>query len=265
MVPGVATLVLKRIDLSNAERLFYPTVPVLVTVEYNGRIGGMLAAWWCQVSFKPLLVAVAIAPERYTYKLIKKSGVFALNLLDYSLVDKTPFLGDVSERFFKDKIREAGLTIMRGEVLGAPIVTEAAAAIEARLYKIVEAGDHDLFIGEVVAAYAIEDFENGMWRLKKYRPLMYLGRTRRPGPVYRVYVAAKEFEKRELEFAAGRLKEYAERRRMVLNEVYRAADEARTEDELRQVIAEIVSKYGLEADDVEYYFEEARRRMKTKR
>lgn len=36
----------------------------------------MLAAWWCQLSFNPPTLGVSLSPERYTYKLVKGSGVF---------------------------------------------------------------------------------------------------------------------------------------------------------------------------------------------
>ncbi|WP_082398120.1 flavin reductase [Aeropyrum camini] len=69
------------------------------------------------------------------------------NLLDFRLADKAPFLGDVSERILPGKIKEAGLNIVRGEVLGAPLIAEASAAVELELVDVVEAGDHDIFLG----------------------------------------------------------------------------------------------------------------------
>ncbi|MET1127765.1 MAG: flavin reductase family protein [Thermoproteota archaeon] len=252
---------MKRVSLESAERLFYPVIPALVMAEHRGRVGGMLAAWWTQLSFKPLLVGVAIAPERYTYKLIRGSGVFGLNLLDFSKVEITPYLGDVSARFMPDKLERAGLSIVKGEVLGAPIVAEAAAAVEAKLAKVVELGDHDLFVGEVVAAYAIEDFQ-GMWRLKDYKPLMYLGRTRRPGPVRRVYLAARGWDRVELEYAGGELRRFAELRREVLNRAIEIVKSSPTADEAKLKLRELIRSYGLEEDDVDFYLEEALRTLK---
>jgi len=78
------------VGLEVLERLLYPVVPVLVTAEHGGRVGGMLAAWWMQASFNPPLLAVAIAPERYTYKLVRESGVFAFNLLDFRDAPRRP-------------------------------------------------------------------------------------------------------------------------------------------------------------------------------
>ncbi len=253
---------LRRVDLGEAERLLYPVIPAFVTSEFNGRVGGMLAAWWTQLSFKPFLVGVAIAPERFTYKPIRRSKVFAVNLLDFKYVDRTPLLGDVSERFYLDKLRAAGFTVVKGDVLGAPIVLEASAALELALTNIVETGDHDLFIGEVKAAYAREEFK-GLWDLRLYKPIMYLGRTRRPDVVKRVYVTLKDVDVRELEYAPGSLKEYSNLRFKVLEEVEEAVKHLSNVslEEKLQAIARILESHGLDPGDAEYYLEEVGRRL----
>lgn len=259
---GVRTV--RRIPLNALERMLYPVIPVVVTAEYNGRIGGMLAAWWMQASFNPPLLSVAIAPERYTYKLVAKSGKFAFNFLDYKFVEKMPYLGDVSERFLKDKIKRAGFKIKHGEVLGAPIIEEASAAVELKLVKIVRAGDHDIFIGRAESAYAIDDFENGMWKLNSYNPLFYLGRTRRPGPVYRVYLSPTGWERREIEFARGELKRYAERRIEIMDRIMEIVGESRDKDQAIFESKQLVKSEGLEDDDAELLVEEALRRIQPK-
>ncbi len=257
-------MALRRVELGVAERLLYPVVPAVITAEHRGRLGAMVAAWWMQVSFTPFMVAVAIAPERYTYKLVRGSGVFGLNLLGAEHLEKLSLLGDVSARFMRDKVERSGLRVVRGEALGAPLIAEAAAALEARVWRVYEAGDHDIFVGEVAAAYASEDFADGMWRLERYRPIMYLGRTRRPGPVRRVYVVPEAFRRVEVDYAPGDLRRYAEARRRLLDDLYRAAEEARDEAELRRRVEEIVSRHGLEPDDVEPLLEEARRRARAR-
>ena len=48
------------------------TSPVVVITAKSGeRINGMTAAWIMQCSFDPAMVAVSIAPERFTYELIR--------------------------------------------------------------------------------------------------------------------------------------------------------------------------------------------------
>jgi len=153
---------LKEIPYKYIDRILYPAIPVAVTAEYNNRVGCMIAAWWTQISFNPFLIGVSIAPERYTYKLIKKSKRFGLNFIDFRYITKLPYLGDVSERFMKNKVLKSGFTIFRGKALNIPLLNESSASIEMELKDIFKCGDHDLFVGKVVKAYASQDFVRGL-------------------------------------------------------------------------------------------------------
>jgi flavin reductase (DIM6/NTAB) family NADH-FMN oxidoreductase RutF len=71
-------------DSAKIHRLFYPQVPVIVTVERKGRVGAMAAIWCVPLSFRPPLIGLAIAPEYETYNMIFETRAFAVNWLDYS-------------------------------------------------------------------------------------------------------------------------------------------------------------------------------------
>ncbi|MFQ6134349.1 MAG: flavin reductase family protein [Nitrososphaerales archaeon] len=166
---------LKKISNVRGLRLFYPTVPVIVTAKSGGRFNAMPAAWATPLSFIPPLVAVSIAPERYTYRLITESGYFALNWVDFKYVKEVVYLGEVSGRYRGDKVSAAGFTVVKGERV--PVLGEAVGVVECRLKERFEVGDHDLFVGECLAAYVSEDFTE-TWRLKDYSPLLSLGSVR---------------------------------------------------------------------------------------
>ena len=254
-------MVLKRMSLDICERVFYPVIPIIVTASKGTRIGGLAAAWWSYLSFKPPLIGVSIAPERFTYRLIKSTGVYGLNLLDFKDIDKMPYIGDVSERFYRDKLRRGGIKVFYGDKLGVPLIEEAVAAAEVKLVKTVDVGDHDWFIGEIVSIYVSQGFDGYMWRLENYNPIMYLGRTRRPGKVYRVYLSPKDYEWRRIEFAPGELAEAARIRHMVRDEVFRllAGSRGHKVSELKEVLKPLIDKYGLDEEDIEIYIEEAKR------
>ncbi|AFH42871.1 MULTISPECIES: flavin reductase [Fervidicoccus] len=63
----------------------------------------MVASWWTQISVNPLLIGVSVSPERYTYKLLKKSSTFAINFLVVKYIKKLWIIGEVSERLSKSK------------------------------------------------------------------------------------------------------------------------------------------------------------------
>ncbi len=120
----------------------------VVTTRLEDVVNGMTAAWVSQVSLKPLLVMVSVAPSRYSHDLIKKSGIFAINVLDRDQADLGKRFGFKSGRQV-DKF--AGLSLTTGTT-GAPILPQAYAYLELKLQETFPAGDHTLFVGEVVAA-----------------------------------------------------------------------------------------------------------------
>jgi len=100
------------------------------------------------VSLHPLLVMVSIAPPRYSHDLIKESGVLAVNVLTSDQVDLGKRFGYKSGRKV-DKF--AGLEWITAAT-GAPILPQAYAYLDLKLVSTFTAGDHTLFVGEVVEA-----------------------------------------------------------------------------------------------------------------
>uniref|UniRef100_A0A7C3Z341 Flavin reductase n=1 Tax=Desulfobacca acetoxidans TaxID=60893 RepID=A0A7C3Z341_9BACT len=120
----------------------------LITTRLGDRINGMTASWVSQVSLNPLLLVVSIAPARYSHDLIKESGVFAVNVLTPEQIDLGKRFGFASGRRV-DKF--AGLEYITA-VTRSPILPQAYAYFDMNLVNTFPAGDHTLFVGEVVAA-----------------------------------------------------------------------------------------------------------------
>jgi len=123
------------------------TSPVtVVTARSGGKINGMTVAWIMQAAYNPALIVVSIAPERYTYSLIKESRAFGVNILanDQKAIGK--HFGFSSGRNI-DKFKGIKFHESKAHV---PILDGIYAYIECKLVNIANAGDHDLFIGEVV-------------------------------------------------------------------------------------------------------------------
>jgi len=125
----------------------------IITARDGERINGMTAAWVSQVSFRPLLVMVSIAPERYTFELIDRSGYFAVNALHVNQIEIARGFGFRSGRK-ADKFEGVA---HQAAPNGSPILSEANAWLECRVVDRHRAGDHTLFIGEVVAGEVLKD------------------------------------------------------------------------------------------------------------
>ncbi len=120
----------------------------VVTTRWGDRVNGMTASWVSQVSLKPLLLMVSIAPARYSHDLIKESGVFAINVLTHEQIDLGKRFGYQSGRRV-DKF--AGLDYTTAAT-GSPILPQVFAFFDLQLVETFPAEDHTLFVGKVLEA-----------------------------------------------------------------------------------------------------------------
>ena len=103
--------------------------------------------WFTQVSFEPILVAVAIQKTSFSYGLIEKSSLFTVNILKSK--DQEAIEGYTKSRAKKpDKMH--GAAISDGEKTGTPVLDVAVAYLEGKVsQKITSGGDHDIFVAEI--------------------------------------------------------------------------------------------------------------------
>jgi flavin reductase (DIM6/NTAB) family NADH-FMN oxidoreductase RutF len=164
----------KDVGLARFHRLFYPQVPVVITSEFDGRVGGMPAIWCMPLSFNPPLAGVAIAPEHETYGIINGARAFGINWLGFSHARRIGELGQTSAKAYANKLPAAGFKTIKGKRTSQPLIQEASAAMECRLNETHRTGTHELVIGEVVNAMANSDFAD-YWNLSRYNPPLYVG------------------------------------------------------------------------------------------
>jgi flavin reductase (DIM6/NTAB) family NADH-FMN oxidoreductase RutF len=117
-------------------------------VGSDGEVNGFTTCWVSQVSFEPQQVIVAARRAQHTHDLISASGIFSLNFLDTTQEDLA--------RKFTQPLEHAdgavgGSPYSTGES-GVPLFDEAFAHLECRIVGTLEAGDHTVFLGEVVAS-----------------------------------------------------------------------------------------------------------------
>ena len=143
----------KPIPLKRANRLINNGCTVLVTARHGEKESIITLAWQTPVSKSPPLAAISVGPSRYSHDLIAKSGQFVINVPPFSLLKETIYCGTVSGRD-GDKFAGAGLTQEPAQTVSAPLIAECIGHLECRVVKEISAGDHTLFLGEIVAASA---------------------------------------------------------------------------------------------------------------
>jgi len=150
---------MKTISTNEWVYILHPRPAVVIVSGSWEDYSAMAASWVTPVSRKPPMVGVAISRKRYTYEKIVSSKEFAVCILGYDKLKELHKLGSVSGRELKDKIVSCGLKKTRGKKVSCPVIEDSIAVAECKLFKIVESGDHDVVLGEVLEAYMKESLE----------------------------------------------------------------------------------------------------------
>ncbi|MFH1485312.1 MAG: flavin reductase family protein [Chloroflexota bacterium] len=155
---------------------YYPSVASIVTCHARGKDNGMAAAWNFPLSHTPPIFGVCVSAKRFSYELILEAGEFAVNFLPYSSIELIERMGANSGRDV-DKFARFSVAVEKAVKIGAPLLKDAYAAYECRLLEHRLYGDHELVIGEVVAAhYDSEAFTaEGIIRPERVSPALYIG------------------------------------------------------------------------------------------
>ena len=120
----------------------------VVGARHADRTNALTCAWVMRVSHRPPLVAVAVGKTRFTHDLIAASGAFSVNVLAEGQVELARHFGLKSGR---DGDKFAGIPYREGRT-GSPILEGVAAWLDCRLVEGFPAGDHTIFVGEVIDA-----------------------------------------------------------------------------------------------------------------
>ena len=140
-------------DSSQTRGEILKTIPygfyVTGVLESDGKANGFTTNWVSQVSFEPQQVIVAVTKDQHTHDLIEASGVFSLNFLDTEQ--------EKLARAFTEPLEPAdgeigGASYKPGKETGAPLFDDAFANLECRVVGKMEAGDHTVYLGEIVAS-----------------------------------------------------------------------------------------------------------------
>lgn len=129
---------------------------VWAVAEYDGKRSICPLGWKMNTSISPPMMAISVAPSRFTHELIVKSGEFVLAWPGEDLAEETLFCGTNSGRNV-DKFKETGLTPVKGEFVNAPLIKECIANLECKLVGQLTTGDHTIFVGEILAVWVNEN------------------------------------------------------------------------------------------------------------
>lgn len=123
-------------------------VYVVTTGGESKEVGAFTAAWLMQVSFDPLLLALAVDKTSHSQALLEENRVFAINFLGQGQTPLAARLGTphhIQPHKFTSVARHPGVT-------GVPVLDEVLAYLECEASHILDpGGDHVIYVGKVVA------------------------------------------------------------------------------------------------------------------
>ena len=118
-----------------------------VTAKHGDELSMMTANWLGQCSFEPPMVVLAAESDSHSRAVIESSGAFAVNLYENGQRD---LAGNLGRTFGKHPEKIADMAWQPGPETGSPLLDAALAWVECRIVSSMSAGDHVLFVAEVV-------------------------------------------------------------------------------------------------------------------
>ena len=148
---------MKTVPFAEAMKRKYPEWVMLVTtVDEQGKPNVMPAGWAMVASHVPPMFAISVGHARHTHKLIRGQREFVIAFPGPGLGAAIAYTGSRSGRDV-DKFKESGLTPLKARETRAPLLSGCVINLECKLDGELEAGDHTVFLGRVVAAHVDED------------------------------------------------------------------------------------------------------------
>jgi len=145
---------------ANKKGSLWPAPRVLVSCRgLNGEDNALAVAYCGNCSYAPPMVMVGIVPTRYSYKMIKESGCFVVNIAEKDYQEVFDYLGKVSKRD-ADKLKDKNVRIENGKVVNAPILADCPVNIECTVVDSIVTGSHEMFVGKVEYVHANENLLN---------------------------------------------------------------------------------------------------------
>jgi flavin reductase (DIM6/NTAB) family NADH-FMN oxidoreductase RutF len=126
----------------------------IVTMGKGNDGNAFTASWVSQVSSEPPMVILAVNNKHQSSVLLETYGAFVINIIahDQSVVAKTYF-GPAESGY--QKLKHAALVF--SPATDTAMINGACGYLDCKIVKTIPAGNHTLFLGEVLAG---EQFDN---------------------------------------------------------------------------------------------------------
>jgi flavin reductase (DIM6/NTAB) family NADH-FMN oxidoreductase RutF len=143
----------KQVEYGEAVRTKYPEQLVIaIAKDKNGKANPITLGWTMFASGNPLMMAIAVAAGHYSVKAIEHSKCFTIAWPSAEMAQDALFFGSRSGRD-TDKFAESGCKTEPARQIDSVLLSDAVANFECIEESRLQAGDHIIYLGRVVAAH----------------------------------------------------------------------------------------------------------------
>ena len=143
----------KQVEYAEAVKTKYPEqIVIAIAKDKSGKANPITLGWTMFASGDPLMMAIAVAASHYSVKAIEHSKCFTIAYPSAEMAQATLFFGSHSGRD-TDKLAETGCRTEPARQIASVLLSDAVANFECVEEARVQAGDHIIYIGRVVAAH----------------------------------------------------------------------------------------------------------------
>src|SRR5579872_4878654 len=143
---------------------FATGITIASVLDAAGTPHGLTVSSFVSVSLEPPMVSICLGHAVALIDIFRASPYFGINVL----AEDQQALSELFARKGHDRFN--GLDWYHGEVTGVPLLPGVLAAIECAVEQRITAGDHDIFVAQMVGARAV-DGEPLIHFMGRYRKL----------------------------------------------------------------------------------------------
>ncbi len=142
----------KKADYTEAVKSKFPEqIVIAIAKDKNGKANPVTIGWTMVASGNPPMMAIALAPSRYSVEAIRYSKCFTIAFPSENQKDLAMLFGTNSGRDM-DKLAKSNCKTTPAEKIDSVVMTDAVANFECQLKSETVSGDHIIFVGEIVAS-----------------------------------------------------------------------------------------------------------------
>jgi len=118
----------------------------VITFNLDGQHYGMTTAWVNRASFKPNILMISIGKNRKGYEELLDAEIFCVNILGDEHLEIARHFGFTDGKNMNN-FKDIEVKEMED---GSPVLENCVGAIECKLVKKIDAGDHVVLLGEIL-------------------------------------------------------------------------------------------------------------------